>query len=108
MDLLLNTCPPELRSGETPLFPWLRRMEHPRQAANKTMAMACKNAGIAHLHPHDLHHRRIPLWHGQGIPPREIGDRVGQRQIAVTLDVYTHVMPLDEIPADRLQSLLWA
>jgi hypothetical protein len=29
---------------------------------------------------------------------RETGERVGQRQIAVTLDVYTHVMPLDEIP----------
>jgi hypothetical protein len=28
----------------------------------------------------------------------ETGERVGQRQIAVTLDVYTHVMPLDEIP----------
>jgi hypothetical protein len=39
------------------------------------------------------------LWHGQGIPAREIGERVGQRQIAVTLDAYTHVMPLDEIPA---------
>jgi hypothetical protein len=31
------------------------------------------------------------LWHGEGIPAREIGDRVGQRQISTTLDVYTHV-----------------
>jgi hypothetical protein len=27
-----------------------------------------------------------------GIPAREIGDRVGQRQISTTLDVYTHVL----------------
>ena len=32
------------------------------------------------------------LWHRQGIPAREIGDRVGQRQISTTLDVYTHVL----------------
>ena len=49
------------------------------------------------IHEHDLRHRRITLWHGQGIPAREIGERVGQRQISTTLDVYTHVMPLDEI-----------
>jgi integrase len=97
MDVLLETCPPEDRTGETPLFPWLHQMKHPTQAANKTMSTACKAAGIPHFHPHDLRHRRISLWHGQGIPARTIGERVGQRQISVTLDVYTHVMPLDEI-----------
>ena len=49
-------------------------------------------AGVLHLHPHDLRHRRISLWHGQGMPAREIGDRVGQRRISTTLDVYTHVL----------------
>jgi integrase len=49
------------------------------------------------LPPHDLRHRRISLWHGQGIPARMIGERVGQQQVAVTLDIYSHVMPLDEI-----------
>ena len=106
MELLLETCPPEDRTGDRPLFPWLRSMQHPRQAANKTMSSACKAAGIPHFHPHDLRHRRISLWHGQGIPAREIGDRVGQRQIAVTLDVYTHVMPLDEITEDAYLELL--
>jgi integrase len=106
MELLLATCSPEDRTAETPLFPWLHRIKHPTQAANKTMRTACKAAGIPHFHPHDLRHRRISLWHGQGIPAREIGDRVGQRQIAVTLDVYTHVMPLDEIAAGAYLELL--
>lgn len=106
MDLLLDTCPPEDRTKDKPLFPWLHEMQHPIQAAQKTMQTACKQARIPHFHPHDLRHRRISLWHGQGIPAREIGDRVGQRQIAVTLDVYTHVMPLDEIPAAELVNLL--
>ena len=106
MDLLLETCPPEDRVGDRPLFPWLHAIEHPRQAANKTMSSACKAAGIPHFHPHDLRHRRVSLWHGQGIPAREIGDRVGQRQIAVTLDTYTHVMPLVEVPSEAYQAVL--
>jgi integrase len=81
-------------------------MKHATQAANKIMRTACKAAGIPHFHPHDLRHRRISLRHGQGIPAREIGDRVGQRQIAVTLDVYTHVMPLAEIPTAKYLVLL--
>ena len=70
------------------------------------MGKACVAAGIPHYHPHDLRHRRITLWHGQGIPAREIGERVGQRQISTTLDIYTHVMPLDEISPERFCSLL--
>jgi integrase len=70
----------------------------------KLMARACRVAGIPHDHPHGL--RRITLWHGQGIPAREIGQRVGQRQISTTLDIYTHVMPLDEVPVESFRRLL--
>ena len=70
------------------------------------MRTACKAAGIPHFHPHDLRHRRISLWHGQGIPARTIGDRVGQRQIAVTLDVYTHVMPVADVAEERFLPLI--
>ena len=108
MDLLLDTCPPEDRAPERPLFPWLRSVQHPIQAANKTMRTACAVAGIPHYHPHDLRHRRLSLWHGQGIPAREIGDRAGQRQIAVTLDVYTHTMPLDEVGESAFRAVLRA
>jgi hypothetical protein len=48
----------------------------------------------------------VPIWHGQGIPAREIGDRAGQRQIAVTLDVYTHTMPLDEVSEAAFKDVL--
>jgi integrase len=82
-------------------------MSHPIQAANKTMRTACKAAGI-HFHPYDLRHRRISLRHGQGTPAQEIGDRAGKRQIAVRLDVYTHVMPLDEVPKNAFLELLAA
>lgn len=106
MEFLLATCLPEDRTGNRPLSPWLRSMQHPRQAANKTMSSACKAAGIPHFHPHDLRHRRISLWHGQGIPARQIRKRVGQQQIAVTLDTDAHVMPLDEIPKEAYERVL--
>jgi integrase len=106
LGLLLDTCPPEDRIGERPLFPWLHAVEHPGGMAWKTMKQACKAAGIPHYHPHDLRHRRLSLWHGQGIPAREIGDRVGQRRIATTLDVYTHTMPLDEVPEEAYRRVL--
>jgi integrase len=90
------------------LFTWPLDVGHPRQKVEKVMARACAAAGIPHYHPHDLRHRRITLWHGQGIPAREIGERVGQRQISTTLDVYTHVMPLDEVPVDSYLTVLRA
>jgi integrase len=42
MQVLLDTCPPEDSTAETPLFPWLHgvALAHPRQAANKTMRNA--------------------------------------------------------------------
>jgi integrase len=92
MEILLDQVPPDDRSPERPLFPWLHRLQHLRKAAQRTMANACRVADIPHFHPHDLRHTRISLWHEQGIPAREIGDRVGQRKISTTLDVYTHVL----------------
>jgi integrase len=82
-------------------------MQAPRQAAHKTMKNACRAAGIPHFDPHDLRHRRLSLWHGRGIPAREIGDRVGQRQISTTLDVYTHVLlSPDEVSEEAYRAVL--
>lgn len=108
LEVLLDTCAPDDRSGDRALFTWPLDVGHPRQKVEKVMAKACVSAGIPHYHPHDLRHRRITLWHGQGIPAREIGERVGQRQISTTLDVYTHVMPLDEVAIDSYLAVLRA
>jgi hypothetical protein len=32
-----------------------------------------------HFHPHDLRHRRISLWHHQGIPARQLAERPATR-----------------------------
>ena len=49
--------------------------------------------------PHDLRHRRISLLHLRGVPWAVIGQRVGQRNLAVTANTYTHVLA-DETELD--------
>ena len=78
MQVLLDTCPPEDRLPERPLFPWLRRVQHPIQAANKTMRAAYKVPASRTSIRTIFDIGGSSLWHGQGIPARTIGDRVGQ------------------------------
>jgi hypothetical protein len=39
-----------------------------------------------------LRHRRISLLHLRGVPWARIGEFVGQRNLSVTADVYSHVL----------------
>jgi integrase len=70
------------------------------------MSRACKNAKVPHYSPHDLRHRRISLWHQSGVPARELAERAGHARPSMSLDVYSHVMPADEILAERLLTLI--
>lgn len=53
---------------------------------------ACTASGVPAFSPHDLRHRRISLEHLRGVPSARIGELVGQRNLAVTANTYTHVM----------------
>jgi integrase len=53
---------------------------------------ACTAAGVPAFSPHDLRHRRISLLHLSGQPWARIGEQVGQRNLAVTANTYTHVL----------------
>ena len=65
---------------------------------------ACVAAGIPVFSQHDLRHRRISLGHLAGIPWARIGEQVGQRDLAVTANTYTHVLT-DETELDYAQLL---
>lgn len=65
---------------------------------------ACTAAGVPHFSPHDLRHRRISLEHLRGVPWARIGELVGQRNLAVTVNTYTHVMA-DEVELDYAEVL---
>jgi integrase len=96
-----ETCPQEDRTPERLVFPGFAPM-----AVRAAMRRACIAAGIPHYHPHDLRHRRASLWHGQGVVGAEVAKRGGWSKPTVPLNVYSHVMPLDEVAADAFAGVL--
>ena len=60
------------------------------------LTRACTAAGIPAFSPHDLRHRRISLLHLAGVPWARIGEHVGQRNLAVTANTYSHVLADEE------------
>ncbi len=74
-------------------------------ALRTSIAKACRAAAIPLWSPHDLRHRRISLLHLRGVPWAVIGLQVGQRDISVTADTYSHVLS-DERELDYEAMLL--
>lgn len=101
MDALEETCALEDRVAERKVFQGITEA-----SAYQAMLRACKNAKVPHYHPHDLRHRRISLWHQSGVPARELAERAGHARPSMSLDVYSHVMPADEVPSERFTALI--
>jgi integrase len=70
------------------------------------MTRACRDAKIPHYSPHDLRHRRLTLWHQSGVPARELAERAGHSRPSMSLDVYTHVMPVAEVAEEHFTAVL--
>ena len=50
-------------------------------------------AGVRRIRFHDLRHTCASLLLAQGVPARVVMDVLGHSQIAITMDLYSHVMP---------------
>jgi integrase len=70
------------------------------------MSDLCRSLNMEHCTPHRLRHRRISLWHFQGVPARELADRAGHARPSMSLDVYSHVIVPDEVDRDALKTML--
>jgi integrase len=93
-ELEVRLGPREDRDPDARLFP-----DSGADALRTAIAKACKAAAIPLWSPHDLRHRRISLLHLRGMPWARIGEFVGQRNLSVTADTYTHVL-VDETELD--------
>jgi integrase len=87
MELLEETVQLEDRVPARLVFPGVTGA-----GVRASMSRACRLAGLANYSPHDLRHRRASLWHFQGVPLREVQQRVGHSDMSVTGDTYTHVV----------------
>jgi integrase len=68
------------------------------------LTRACTAAGVPTFSPHDLRHRRISLLPLSGVPWARIGEAVGQRNLSVTADIYSHVV-MTETELDYAEAL---
>ena len=70
-------------------------------------APSVREAGLPHLRFHDLRHACATLLLAQGVHPRVVMEILGHSQIAMTMDVYSHVFPeLQEHAASEMEALL--
>jgi len=84
---VLELCPRDDRHPDRRVFEHIT-VDRLRVAIGR----ACTAAGVPLFSPHDLRHRRISLLHLAGVPWATIGQAVGQRDLAVTANTYTHVL----------------
>jgi integrase len=73
-------------------------------ALRTSIYKACAAAAVPQFSPHDLRHRRISLLHMRGVPWAVIGAQVGQSNLAVTANTYSHVL-IDETEVDYAELL---
>jgi integrase len=91
---VLELCPRDDRHPDRRVF------EHVTADRLRTaISRACTAAGVPVFSPHDLRHRRISLLHLAGVPWATIGQAVGQKDLAVTANTYSHVLT-DEAELD--------
>jgi integrase len=82
-----ESCPPDDRSPERRVFQGFSA-----DVAKNVMARACKAAGIAHFHPHDLRHRYASVKIAEGVPVTTLAAQLGHSKKSMTLDTYSHVL----------------
>jgi integrase len=93
-DAVTLLVPREDRTPERPVF-----LGFGGDKFRTAISRACTAVGVPVFSPHDLRHRRISLLHLGGVPWARIGEHVGQRNLAVTANTYTHVLA-DETELD--------
>src|SRR6187397_1140873 len=71
---------------------------------SRTFAKLTQRAGLGHWHPHELRHSGASLMLAQGTPLHVVSEVLGHASIAITKDVYGHLMVDDKKAAAALMS----
>lgn len=73
----------------------------------RSFKLILKKAGLPDIRFHDLRHTAASLLLVQGVSPRVVMENLGHSQISLTMDTYSHVMPvLQREAADKLEAIL--
>lgn len=73
----------------------------------RTWQTIATRAGLKNIRLHDARHTHASLMLRQGVHPKIVQERLGHSSIAITLDIYSHVVPgLQEAAANRFDELI--
>ena len=76
-------------------------------AVTKEFRRLVREADVPVIRLHDVRHAHASLLLELGVPIKVISERLGHTTIAMTMDVYGHLMPaMDEDAAQRLDAAL--
>lgn len=68
-----------------------------------------KRAGVRRVRFHDLRHTAATLMLGRGVHVKVVSEILGHASIAITLDIYAHVLPdMQAQAAEVMESVLGA
>jgi integrase len=65
----------------------------PRSLRRRWFDKMLARAGLPHIRFHDLRHSAATLLLLQGVHPKIVSEMLGHASIAITLDLYSHVLP---------------
>ena len=73
----------------------------------KSFHALARSAALPQIRLHDLRHSYATLALSSGVNPRIVSGRLGHSTVALTLDVYSHVLPQqDRDAAEAIADLL--
>lgn len=64
-------------------------------------SVVLKSRGLPHVRFHDLRHAHATFMLMQGVHPKVVSERLGHSSVGITLDVYSHVLPMMQTEAVR-------
>jgi integrase len=70
---------------------------------------ALKAAGLRHVRLYDLRHSCATILMAEGLHPKVVSERLGHASIALTLGVYSHVLPgMQEQATEKLEKAIFS
>lgn len=80
---------------------------HAQNIVRRDFKATIKKAGLPVIRFHDLRHCHATILLHHGVHPKVVSERLGHSGIAITMDIYSHVLPgIQEQAVQILQNML--